>query len=165
MTTPGPSTIDISLVNGFNIGAKLSPSQDTACYIANSEGGTPYFMLYKAGSTMATFPRKTLDLNAQCPSGSAIGSLGCFSACSYATAYNTSNVDAYCCLGDYNTPETCTQPPTTPYVKRVTGNSRRAYSWAFQDYLGTFTCEPGTSFTFTLIDAFTTNSKRPGSSP
>ncbi len=151
--TGGPTTIDISLVNGFNVGAKLSVNSDTACYIADSEGGTPYFMLYKANSVLAQFPNAAKTLAATCPADEQVGR-GCYSPCASATAQQSSDADQYCCANAYNTAASCTLPPTTDYVTNIDGNSTRVYSWAFEDYRGTFTCEPAASFTFTLIDPY-----------
>lgn len=151
--TGGPTTIDISLVNGFNVGAKLSADSDTACYIADSEGGTPYFMLYKANAVMAQFPSTAGSLANSCPADEQVAR-GCYSPCSNATATQATDADQYCCSSPYNTPASCTLPPTTDYVKSVDINSTRVYSWAYEDYRGTFTCEPSASFTFTLIDAY-----------
>lgn len=158
----GPTTIDISLVNGFNIGARLTVDQDTACYIANSEGGVPYFLLYPAGSTLAQFPNTAASLSQLCPNTMA-QKRGCFSPCSYAVltgGVDSAGAEAACCSSPYNTPETCTYPPTTDYVRNVGANSTRVYTWAFDDYNGTFTCEPYASFTFSVIDAVAGGSGR-----
>lgn len=156
--TMGPTTIDISLVNGFNVGATLTPNQDCACYIADSEGGKPYFVLYKAGVPMAEFPKPQETLFSDlCPQGNGApisedGTLGCYSSCSKARYYGSADQDQVCCSGSYNTPETCTDPPSEAYVQNINKYSTRVYSWAFNDWRGTFTCEPNASFTFTVTD-------------
>lgn len=155
--TMGPSTVDISLVNGFNVGATLTVNTDTVVYIADTEGGVPYFVLYPANSTIASFPTISGTLESLCPPAnqapiSGPDKLGCYSPCSYARYYQTGNVDAMCCEGDNNTPATCTAPPGQPYVQNVNGSSTRVYSWAFNDWRGTFTCEPTASFTFKIYD-------------
>jgi len=164
--TMGPTTIDISLVNGFNVGAILSPDQDTVCSISDKESGAPYFVMYKAGDVMAAFPEESanaLTLTELCPAGNEApirgkkskkkSKKGCYSSCSFAE-YHKDMVDEMCCKGSHNTPNSCTEPPMQPYVKNVDQNSQRVYSWAFNDWRGTFTCEPTASFTFTITDAF-----------
>lgn len=158
--TTGPTTIDISLVNGFNVGVSLTPDRDTVCSIADTEGGVPHFVLYKAGIPMAVFPK---DPNATihdiCPAGTMtpmdqVEKYGCYSACSYANYTNDSNKDQICCAGDYHSVSACTEPPTLPWVKSIDENSTRVYSWAFDDWRGTFTWEPTAKFTFTLTYPF-----------
>jgi hypothetical protein len=151
----GPTTIDISLVNGFNAGATLTPDQDCACYIADSEGGVPYFVLYKAGVPMAEFPRPPSSYDALCPEGnrapiSGDVKKGCYSSCSKARYNHSPDQDRLCCSGRYNQPSTCTDPPNQPYVIKTDSHSVRVYTWAFNDWRGTFTCEPNASFTFTI---------------
>jgi hypothetical protein len=157
--TMGPSFIDISLVNGFNVGATLSPNQDTVCSIADTEGGVPYFVMYKANIPMAVFPDTMGPLEHLCPQENVApingaDELGCYSPCSYAKYYNNGTQDQMCCSGGYNTPSQCTAPPNQPYVQDVDNNSTRVYSWAFNDWRGTFTCEPTASFTFKITDAY-----------
>jgi len=159
----GPTTIDISLVNGFNVGANLSPDQDTVCSISDEEGGIPYFVMYTAHDSMAVFPKlEDPTLADLCPAGNEApitgkrgkrGKRGCYSSCSFAE-YNKEMVDEMCCRGPNNTPTTCTEPPKQSYVKKVDQkqNSNRVYSWAFNDWRGTFTCEATASFTFQLKD-------------
>lgn len=170
--TPGPTTIDISLVNGFNIGVELVPERDTVCSIADTEGGSPYFVMYRAGTPMARFPsHSTTTLDQVCPtanqaqdnsSNPSTGAskipianqptrTGCYSACTQATISNQ-QVAEMCCSAPYNTASSCTLPPTTAYVQNIDANSDRVYAWAYQDYRGTFTCEPTAEFTFRLLD-------------
>lgn len=155
--TMGPTTVDISLVNGFNVGATLTPDQDCVCSVADTEGGVPYFVLYKAGVPMAEFPKPEASLSILCPQGSEApisqdNKYGCYSSCSKARYYESADQDQLCCSGSYNTPATCTDPPSRPYVQNVNNYSTRVYSWAFNDWRGTFTCEPTASFTFTVTD-------------
>jgi hypothetical protein len=153
----GPTTIDISLVNGFNVGATLTPDRDCACYIADSEGGVPYFVLYKAGVPMASFPHPQRAYAALCPEGneapiSGDVKKGCYSSCAKARYHHSPDQDRLCCSGQYNHPSTCTDPPNQPYVINTNSHSVRVYTWAFNDWRGTFTCEPTASFTFTIKD-------------
>jgi hypothetical protein len=156
--TMGPTTIDISLVNGFNVGATLTPDQDCVCSVADTEGGVPYFVLYKAGVPMAEFPKpEATGLSLLCPQGSEApisqdNKYGCYSSCSKARYYLSSDQDQLCCDGVYNTAATCTDPPSRPYVQNINKYSTRVYSWAFNDWRGTFTCEPTASFTFSVTD-------------
>ncbi len=155
--TMGPTFIDISLVNGFNFGATLSPDQDTVCSISDSEGGVPCFVMVKANKRIATFPDTLGILEDLCPPDSVAGGteeLGCYSPCFYAKKSGSGDQDQMCCSGDFNTPATCTDPPSQPYVQDVDNNSTRVYSWAYNDWSGTFTCEPTASFTFEITDAY-----------
>jgi hypothetical protein len=56
------------------------------------------------------------------------------------TAQQASDANQYCCANAYNNAASCTLPSTTDYVTNIDGNSTRVYSWAFEDYRGTFTC-------------------------
>ncbi len=118
-STMGPTTIDISLVNGFNVGATLTPDRDCVCSVADKEGGTPHFVLYKAGTTMAAFPAPQTVFSNLCPQGSGApisgnGDSGCYSSCSKARYYQNANQDQLCCSGAYNTAKTCTEAPPPP---------------------------------------------------
>jgi hypothetical protein len=154
--TPGPTTIDVSLVNGFNAGVDLVPDRDTVCSVADSEGGVPYFVMYRAGVPMASFPDRPTAHEQACPADNEItdstgAKTGCYSACTYAVVTGQ-QVDEMCCRGDYNTAASCTLPPTTAYVQDIDAHSERVYSWAFQDYRGTFTCEPSAKFSFRVFN-------------
>lgn len=155
--TPGPTTIDLSLVNGFNTGVGLVPDRDTVCSIADTEGGEPYFVMYPAGVVMASFPSsQDTTLGQACPAANQTtdsdgAKTGCYSACTYAVVTNQ-QVDEMCCRADYNTASVCTLPPTMPHVQDIDAHSERVYSWAFQDYRGTFTCEPTAKFRFRVFN-------------
>ena len=154
--TPGPTTIDISLVNGFNIGASLIPDRDTVCSIADTEGGTPYFVMYKANVPMAIFPESPITIGEVCPAENLVvdssgETTGCYSACTYANVKGE-KIDETCCLGNYHSATACTLPPTLPWTQDIDKNSTRVYSWAFEDWRGTFTCEPTAKFTFTITN-------------
>lgn len=153
--TMAPTFIDISLVDGFNMGVTLKPDRDCVCSVADSEGGVPYFVLYKAGQTMADFPSPVTVFSNICPQGneapiSQDNKYGCYSSCSKAKYYGSSDQDQLCCTGAHNTPSTCTDPPGRPYVQNINKYSDGVYAWAFNDWRGTFTCEPTASVTFTL---------------
>jgi hypothetical protein len=155
--TPGPTTIDISLVDGFNCGASLVPDRDTVCSVADTEGGKPYFVLYKANAPMAVFPESSdLGLEDVCPAEhhapDGIGTkTGCYSSCAYANIHNE-NINETCCYAGYHSAVTCTLPPTLPYTMNIDESSTRVYSWAFEDWRGTFTCEPTAKFTFKILN-------------
>jgi hypothetical protein len=156
--TMGPTTIDISLVNGFNVGATLTADRDCVCSISDKEGATPYFVLYRAGDTLAVFPEPQSSAYSDlCPQGNEVlvsesAFNGCYSACSKAQI-DSADVNQMCCRGDYNSPSACTAPPGTDYVQYTNSHSTRVYTWAYNDFRGTFTCEPTASFTFTITDS------------
>lgn len=155
--TPGPTTIDISFVDGFNVGVALLPDRDTVCSIADSEGGKPYFVMYQANVPMAIFPKSSsTTLDEVCPaenhaSDSSGAMTGCYSSCSYARLHNE-KANETCCDKGYQSVATCTLPPTLPWVKDMDEYSTRAYSWAFEDWRGTFTCEPTAKFTYKIMN-------------
>ncbi|MCP4577623.1 MAG: thaumatin family protein [Deltaproteobacteria bacterium] len=153
--TVGPSVFDISLVDGFNVGVTLTADRDMVCAISYYEGGPNHFVLYKKDETMATFPKtKENTLDRLCPPEQQVsGGLGCYSACSYANLTDK-DIDQMCCIGDYNTAATCTEPPKTDYVKDVEADSTGVYSYGYSDYRGTFTCEGSPSITYTLKDPY-----------
>jgi Thaumatin family len=147
-STPGTWTFDISLVNGFNVGGNMIANKDMVCAIAQTEGGQPYFMLYKAGSTMASFPNTAKTISQQCPKGEQVSGTGCISLCAL-----TGQADQCCPKSDGYNASNCTAPPSSTWVQDIDGNSTSVYSWAFEDYRGTFTCEAGANVTFQIVDA------------
>ena len=156
--TPGPTTIDVSLVDGFNVGVSLTPDRDTVCSVADTEGGKPYFVLYKANVPMAVFPKSPdTTMNEACPAENQAldhdGQVtGCYSACTYAHVNNNPDVAQYCCDAPYHSATACTLPPTLPWAQDIDNTSTRVYSWAFEDWRGTFTCEPTAKFTFKILN-------------
>lgn len=159
-STMGPTTIDASLVDGFNTGVQLIASSDMVCGVSDYEGGPTYFASFPTGTVMGTFPKTPAPLTSLCPSGQIANNKGCYSACSYANVTQT-NQAQLCCSSPYNNPPTfeaadgeypCTAPLTAPYVQNTTSNSSGVYTWAYNDWRGTFTCEATGSFTYKLID-------------
>jgi len=155
--TPGPTTIDISLVDGFNAGVALLPDRDTVCSVADTEGGKPYFVMYAANVPMAIFPKSPgTALDKACPAenkapDSSGAETGCYSSCAYANIHNE-KINETCCYAGYHSATACTLPPTLPYTQDIDENSTRVYSWAFEDWRGTFTCEPTAKFTFKIMN-------------
>ncbi|XP_017786767.1 PREDICTED: pathogenesis-related protein 5-like [Nicrophorus vespilloides] len=115
----GQDFYDISLVDGFNVVAKIQPL-----------GGR--------GSCRTVGCNR--DLNPNCPgplrlTGSAGYTIACYSACS---KFNT---DQYCCRGQFGQPQSCNpatwQSNSASYFK---SNCPDAYSYAYDDATSTFTC-------------------------
>ncbi len=147
----GASTIDISLVNGFNTGIRLIPTEDIVCAVSKTEGGPSIFNLYTAGRPMASFPTSPLTkLKDICPLGFNAGQTGCFSQCALANFKNISQdqIDKNCCTGDYDIYATCNPVINHNYINAVTNHSQAVYSWAYNDYRGTLTCQGDASFIY-----------------
>ncbi|KAL4338985.1 hypothetical protein AHAS_Ahas12G0264900 [Arachis hypogaea] len=112
---------DVSNVDGFNVPSSMSP-----------QGGS-------GACGTASCP---VNINAACPAelqfkGSDKSVVGCKSAC---VIFNTPE---YCCNGDHNTPQTC---PPTNYSQFFSQQCPNAYSYAYDDKRGTFTCSGNPSY-------------------
>lgn len=153
----GPTTIDISLVNGFNVGVSLIPKNDVICSVSTYENGPSIFNLYHAGQPMASFPELSeTSIKALCPTGFNAGKSGCYSQCKQAIATKQSQdiINQNCCSGGYDTYATCEPVITKTYINAVTDNSTGVYAWPYDDYKGTFTCQGDASFTFKVTTKY-----------
>ncbi|KAB0793670.1 hypothetical protein PPYR_13290 [Photinus pyralis] len=112
---------DVSLVDGFNILASISP-----------EGGQGNCQTVSCN----------YNLNQACPNdlkkigGNGNDVVACFSSCM------KHNTDQFCCRGAYNNPQTCNpgnmpQPNSAGYFKQ---HCPQYYSYAYDDATSTFTC-------------------------
>ncbi|XP_017786770.1 PREDICTED: pathogenesis-related protein 5-like [Nicrophorus vespilloides] len=115
----GQDFYDISLVDGFNVVAKIQPL---------------------GGKGNCRTVGCNYDLNKNCPAslrlrGSSGHTIACYSACS---KFNT---DQYCCRGRYGKPQTCKpsgwKSNSATYFK---SHCKDAYSYAYDDATSTFTC-------------------------
>lgn len=174
----GVSTVDMSLVNGYNFGFKLYPNQPTICALAKEEQGPSHYNVWSASNPASSFNG---DLE-YCPIPQRISALarpaGCQSDATFATNTKSQWADAYNCFGAYKTAQTCPPPasdppphgylpapvpsgapkPWRPYsqnlgIGAVDKNGKQvlvnAYTWAYQDFRGTFTCD-GDALSYTL---------------
>ncbi|PQQ10728.1 Glucan endo-1 3-beta-glucosidase [Prunus yedoensis var. nudiflora] len=121
----GQDFYDVSLVDGFNLPMSVTP-----------QGGT--------GDCKT--PSCRANVNAVCPSelqkkGSDGSVVACLSAC---VAFNQPQ---YCCTPPQNTPETC---PPTNYSQIFHEQCPDAYSYAYDDKRGTFTCNGGPNYVITF---------------
>jgi len=172
-STTGVTTINSSLVNGYNVGFRLYPDSHTICSRAHQEGGAAHFSLYSRSDKMSEFPYDGSSPKADCPSGMlAHGqgpkgnshTLGCYSDCSWATRTDSSQSETatqqLCCIGSYaNPPDSASGAcPTSSQISRPYSTAlntqvlRNGYTWAYDDYRGTFTCDGNASFTVELTD-------------
>ncbi|XVE76096.1 hypothetical protein DITRI_Ditri12bG0145700 [Diplodiscus trichospermus] len=122
----GQDTYDISLVDGFNLPASITP-----------EGGS---------GPNCTTTSCAANVNSVCPSELAVrGSdgniIGCRSAC---TAFSQPQ---YCCTGEYNSSQSC-QP--TNYSRIFKNQCPQAYSYAYDDPSSTFSCTGGPNYLITF---------------
>ena len=156
--TPGPTTADISLVDGYNVGITLSVENDTVCSISYVEHGKQDFFLFKAGTVLGEFPtNKSAKLSELCPDGNHTpNGIGCYSPCSkaHADGSDQNTIDEMCCAGSYNTAATCTAPAKSDYHEKIIKNSDRVYTFAFDDWRGTFTCQHSAQLVYTLTNPF-----------
>ncbi|KAL5067802.1 hypothetical protein RYX36_018689 [Vicia faba] len=121
----GQDFYDVSNVDGFNVPMSVTP-----------QGGSGDC---KTSSCPA-------NINSVCPAqlqmkGSDGSVVACQSAC---LKFNT---DEYCCRGSHNTQPTC---PPTDYSMIFKNACPDAYSYAYDDKTGTFTCFGGPSYAITF---------------
>jgi len=167
----GITNIDLSAVNGFNFAGTLSVDSPTVCSTAtrNSDGeaNPAKFKLYSG--TIAALPTSDVVLSNKCPSDSVVKdgteTKGCLSPCKYAIRHSLPHQDVICCSGSYSNSEKCTAKKFTwnggskkithselPYVQNLASPvTEHVYRWQFDDYAGDFSCQPGASFTYTIL--------------
>ncbi|XP_027366403.1 thaumatin-like protein 1b [Abrus precatorius] len=121
----GQDFYDVSNVDGFNMRMSITP-----------QGGS-------GGCKVSSCPN---NINDKCPDqlqvkGSDGSVIACKSAC---LAFNQAQ---YCCTGDHDKPETC---PPTDYSKIFSEQCPDAYSYAYDDKKGTFTCNGSPDYTITF---------------
>lgn len=159
----GPTFLDVSLVDGFNVGMELTPDQDTVCAVSEKEGGASVFKLFKRGEAMADFPNDvSVPFNEVCPSGFEVQRgpnqriAGCYSQCSWAhaTGQPVTTISQNCCSDRYGTFATCEPLIDKKYIDTIEDTSSGVYTWAYNDYRGTFTCDGSASFSFRFTDVF-----------
>ncbi|XP_044757458.1 thaumatin-like protein 1b [Coccinella septempunctata] len=125
---------DVSLVDGFNLKASMTPQ--------GGQGDGSQYSCKKAGCDT--------DINQKCPGELQLKNgqgqvIGCKSAC---LAFNT---DEYCCRGAHDRPETCKASDWPKnYPQQFKELCPDAYSYAYDDHKSTFTCKnvPVYSITF-----------------
>jgi hypothetical protein len=167
--TTGVTTINTSLVNGYNVGFNFYPNADTICARAHSEGGASHFNVYPKARSMSQFPFHGGNPREYCPAGQVAHDsnnnvLGCYSDCSWATRNSASNQPQLCCIGNYANPpgssptppaEACSTPDqiSRPYSTALnTEVLKDGYTWAYDDYRGTFTCDGNASFSMDITN-------------
>lgn len=116
---------DVSNVDGFNLPISVTPV---------------------GGSGRCAPSSCPADVNSGCPNVLAIkGSNGATIACKSACV--AFNQPQYCCTGSFNKPETC---PPTNYSNYFSGKCPQAYSYAYDDKRGTFTCTGPSTYQITF---------------
>jgi Thaumatin family len=167
--TTGVTTINTSVVNGYNVGFIFYPNASVICARAHTEGGASHFKVYPANVAMSRFPRVEKAPQQLCPAKNLVGGrnapMGCYSDCSLATKNNAANTAQLCCTGNYANPPTATNltPPaqacqtpaqmSRPYSAALnTTVLLNSYTWAYDDFRGTFTCDGNASFTMEITD-------------
>ncbi|XP_038889069.1 thaumatin-like protein 1b [Benincasa hispida] len=120
----GTDFYDISLVDGFNLPASITPN---------------------GGTGQCVSPKCSSDVNMVCPSDLIVqgknGVIGCKSSC---LAYNRPED---CCTAEFNDPKIC-QPGIS--AKIFEEECPQAYSYAYDDENSTFTCSSTTSYDVTF---------------
>lgn len=169
----GVSTIDMSVVNGYNFGFNLYPQEPTICALAQQESGPSHYAIWSSTNPMANFSGKLK----YCPIGHSVVTkvqnknlaAGCQSDGTFATNTKSPWADAYNCNGNYQANTKCAPPasdpqpfgykaasipsgapkPWRPYSQNLgiglKDNGKdillNTYTWAYQDFRGTFTCD------------------------
>ncbi|PRQ44877.1 putative glucan endo-1,3-beta-D-glucosidase [Rosa chinensis] len=123
----GQDFYDVSLVDGFNLPISITP-----------QGG------HAPGDCRSS--SCSANVNAMCPSelqvtGAGGSVVGCMSACL------KFNEPKYCCTPPNEKPETC---PPTDYSMKFSQQCPEAYSYAYDDKKGTFTCSGGPNYAITF---------------
>jgi hypothetical protein len=181
-TTPtGASNIDVSAVDGYNIGVKLYPTGtlggNYCTYTVPPENSNILgAQLYSSTAVLAQVPNGTA-LQTLCQNSSQLppsstetqwslsvinGSFaGCMSPCTYATkTYGASSqlANQFCCTGSYNTPATCDATSantvaanTSTYVINVYDTFQNIYPFAYGDAGSDYACPADTSFVADFI--------------
>lgn len=177
----GASNIDVSAVDGYNIGVKLYPTGtlggDYCTYTVPPESSNVLgAQLYNSTSVLAQVPQTT-NLQTLCQNSSQLppsytsgqwvlsvisGTFtGCMSPCTYATkTYGANSLTAqqFCCTGSYNTPATCDVTSgsqvganTSSYVDNVYQSFQNIYPFAFGDAGSDYACPADSSFIVDFI--------------
>uniref|UniRef100_A0A0D9VFL3 Thaumatin-like protein n=1 Tax=Leersia perrieri TaxID=77586 RepID=A0A0D9VFL3_9ORYZ len=125
----GMDFYDVSLVDGFNLPMLVTPQGATT-----TAGGNCVPTGCEADLNAGACPA---DLRVSAPGG---GVVACKSACE---AFRS---DQYCCKGMYEDPNTCFPSNYSQVFKSA---CPKAYSYAYDDKMSTFTC-PGTATTYNI---------------
>ena len=180
-TPTGASNIDVSAVDGYNIGVQLYPTGaaggNYCTYTVPPENSNVLgAQLYSSTAVLAQVPNGTA-LQTLCQNSSQLppsstntkwalsvinGSFtGCMSPCTYATkTYGASSqlANQYCCTGSYNTPATCNATSanaiaanTSTYVINVYNTFQNIYPFAYGDAGSDYVCPADTSFVANFI--------------
>jgi hypothetical protein len=177
----GASNTDLSAVDGYaNIGAivyPVSPIDPTGPVYCTYTVPPENSNLLGAGTYSQSQPLAKIEpasvaqLQSLCPdgAGSSVPAWNlqvlnggaftqCISPCQYALIHSGLNSDEYnqyCCAGPYNSPDTCTAPLASSYVKNIgaTGVFNHVYTFAYSDAAGDYACPPETNLVVNFITA------------
>ncbi|MES0490763.1 MAG: thaumatin family protein [Leptospirales bacterium] len=155
----GSSNIDISAVDGYNVGVRLYPSSPEYCtYSVPPENsnvlGAGYYST--KNSLAQVVPKSDTSLSTMCTSSSQLplnykgptkpwvlsktstkGAFeGCMSPCTYAKLNGTGNADQFCCTGQYSTPGSCDVAPGDIGANTSTYNTNIQNSSQFKNVYG-----------------------------
>ncbi|XP_044001609.1 pathogenesis-related thaumatin-like protein 3.5 [Aphidius gifuensis] len=134
---PGVDFYDVSLVDGFNLPMRITPTGGN-----EPNGGGPY------DCTSTGCP---VNINDNCPGELQQTDGGSVVACK--SACEAFNDDVYCCRGEHNQPETCRSSDwPVNYPQMFKDQCPEAYSYAYDDNKSTFTCKrsPSPSYDVTF---------------
>ncbi|XP_073102129.1 thaumatin-like protein 1b [Elaeis guineensis] len=119
----GKDYYDISLVDGFNLPASITPQGVSGCQTTSCSA----------------------NINTQCPSQLQVTESGTVVACK--SACLAFDQPQYCCTGAYNSPKTCKATSYSEFFKK---ECPQAYSYAYDDSSSTFTCPNGANYLITF---------------
>ena len=167
----GATNIDVSAVDGYNVGVKAYPSTPSYCtYTVPPESSNALGAgLYDESAPLATISATaaTCRASSQLPTRARRGAWnllvvdsdgdfqGCKSPCTYASAKfgsQTTQAARYCCTGTFGTPASCDQPAgkpganTSTYVQNLGSMTKNVYRFAYDDAIGDFACPAQTNF-------------------
>lgn len=194
----GASNVDVSAVDGYSVGVKFYPASPAYCtYTVPPENsnalGAGY---YSANAPFAQLvPASNTSLATQCAGSSQLPAAykgkkkpwtlsklsstgvfeGCMSPCTYATANVRSGgvtsgmVNQFCCIGSYNTPDSCNVTAgkvganTSTYNTKIQKSAQfqNVYGFAFGDAGSDYACPPETNFVVEFVSASASAPKKP----
>ena len=178
------SNLDVSAVNGFNIGVSAYPETPAYCtYTIPNSSGISEIGYYDSIKPMASLAlANNLTLQELCTQSSQTVTIdgtqvvlnllqqdsdgnfqSCLNPCTYVTnqQLNQNIINTYCCINAYNTPATCNaQNPgasNSLFTTNLTKYTHAIYAYAYDDQVGDHACPGLTNF---VVD-FTTGATPP----
>lgn len=173
LNSVAPTSVDISAVDGVNLTYSFYPevnsNSSSVCNITDSDVspglGTQYTGIFYQSFPLTYFNTSNYAGSLSCSpnqyvytNGSAGSNVGCMSPCSYSKANgdDATTQSQLCCTGAYGSATSCNSnanpnnPFETPYPNMIHTQFPSTYSFAFDDGIANFGCDPFNSFVFNI---------------